>query len=177
MRRDGTRAGPFRDLAHNLPRRGRKRGWPATVPPVEVQSAGLVVASRIAPTMNRDTAFFWDGLREHKLLFQRCKDCNTVRHPPGPMCPILQLASVGHDRIVGPRRITEQLRHAEVSAPAHDGVPLHRGAGCNSKRGCGWCPTSKAWSLRTSRWAPLSRSSTRPLTTTPAVLHQFRPAT
>ena len=74
----GTRAGPFRDLAHNLPRRGRKRGWPATVPPVEVQSAGLVVASRIAPTMVAYTAFFWDGLREHKLLFQRCKDCNTV---------------------------------------------------------------------------------------------------
>jgi uncharacterized OB-fold protein len=37
--------------------------------------------------MNRDTEFFWNGLREHKLLLQRCEGCGTVRHPPRPMCP------------------------------------------------------------------------------------------
>ena len=34
----------------------------------------------------RDDQFFWDGLREHKLLFQQCSDCGTVRHPIEPMC-------------------------------------------------------------------------------------------
>jgi uncharacterized OB-fold protein len=35
---------------------------------------------------NRDDQFFWDAMAEHRLLFQRCGDCGTVRHPPQPMC-------------------------------------------------------------------------------------------
>jgi uncharacterized OB-fold protein len=34
----------------------------------------------------RDDQFFWDGLAEHKLLFQQCSDCGTIRHPIEPMC-------------------------------------------------------------------------------------------
>ena len=34
----------------------------------------------------RDDQFFWDGLKERKLLFQQCSDCGTVRHPIEPMC-------------------------------------------------------------------------------------------
>ena len=41
---------------------------------------------RLAPTINRDTEFFYDGLREHKLLIQRCSECKTLRVPPRPMC-------------------------------------------------------------------------------------------
>ncbi len=42
--------------------------------------------NRLAPTTNRDTEFFYNGLREHKLLIQRCSDCKTLRVPPRPMC-------------------------------------------------------------------------------------------
>jgi uncharacterized OB-fold protein len=45
------------------------------------------MARRLAPTTSRDTAFFWDALREHKLLIQRCAGCGALRHPPRPMCP------------------------------------------------------------------------------------------
>jgi len=45
------------------------------------------MAYRPQPTMNRDTAFFWEGLREHQLLLQRCLGCSAVRHPARPMCP------------------------------------------------------------------------------------------
>ena len=45
------------------------------------------MASRLAPTITPDTAFFWDGLKEHKLLIQRCAACGVLRHPPRPMCP------------------------------------------------------------------------------------------
>src|SRR5947209_3880257 len=34
----------------------------------------------------RDDQFFWDGLRDHKLVFQQCSDCGTIRHPIEPMC-------------------------------------------------------------------------------------------
>ena len=45
------------------------------------------MAPRLAPAISPDTEFFWTGLREHKLLIQRCTGCATLRHPPRPMCP------------------------------------------------------------------------------------------
>ena len=45
------------------------------------------MATRLAPAISPDTAFFWNGLREHKLLIQRCGGCQTLRNPPRPMCP------------------------------------------------------------------------------------------
>jgi len=38
----------------------------------------------------RDQDFFWDGVKEGKLLFQKCRVCGAVRQPPGPMCPHCQ---------------------------------------------------------------------------------------
>lgn len=44
------------------------------------------MATRLAPSISPDTEFFWSGLKDHKLLIQRCKDCKTLRVPPRPMC-------------------------------------------------------------------------------------------
>jgi uncharacterized OB-fold protein len=38
------------------------------------------------PGITADSRFFWDGLRERKLLIQRCLACNRLQHPPAPMC-------------------------------------------------------------------------------------------
>lgn len=38
----------------------------------------------------RDQDFFWEGVNKQQLLIQQCTDCETVRHPPGPMCPHCQ---------------------------------------------------------------------------------------
>jgi uncharacterized OB-fold protein len=45
------------------------------------------MAARLAPAITPDTEFFWNGLRESKLLIQRCGGCGQLRHPPRPMCP------------------------------------------------------------------------------------------
>lgn len=45
------------------------------------------MATRLPPTISADTKFFWDALRENKLLIQQCDGCGTLRHPPRPMCP------------------------------------------------------------------------------------------
>jgi uncharacterized OB-fold protein len=45
------------------------------------------VPRRPRPGINRDNSFFWEGLKEDKLLIQRCQPCGELRHPPGPMCP------------------------------------------------------------------------------------------
>jgi len=38
------------------------------------------------PDPTPDTAPFWDGLKEGKLLLQCCADCGKVRHYPRPVC-------------------------------------------------------------------------------------------
>ena len=45
------------------------------------------MAPRLAPTISPDNEFFWNGLREHKLLIQRCSGCAALRSPSRPMCP------------------------------------------------------------------------------------------
>jgi len=45
------------------------------------------MSGRLAPTTTLDTQFFWDALRDHRLLIQRCAACHALRHPPRPMCP------------------------------------------------------------------------------------------
>ena len=45
------------------------------------------MATRLAPAIGPDNEFFWSGLREHKLLIQRCTGCGALRNPPRPMCP------------------------------------------------------------------------------------------
>jgi uncharacterized OB-fold protein len=39
------------------------------------------------PQPNADDRFFWDGCKEHKLLFQKCLNCGLVRWPPSIICP------------------------------------------------------------------------------------------
>ena len=41
---------------------------------------------RIRPVENYDSAHFWQGLRDGKLLLQQCTACRELRHPPQPMC-------------------------------------------------------------------------------------------
>jgi uncharacterized OB-fold protein len=40
-----------------------------------------------APEPDLESAFWWDGLREHRLLLQRCAACDRPRFPPMPSCP------------------------------------------------------------------------------------------
>lgn len=42
------------------------------------------------PAITQDTAFFWEGLKEHRLLIRRCTRCQHLHHPPGPSCPQCQ---------------------------------------------------------------------------------------
>ena len=39
------------------------------------------------PIFDFDDAFFWEGVKERRLLIQQCGECGKLRHPPTPMCP------------------------------------------------------------------------------------------
>ena len=43
-------------------------------------------ASRIKPPLGHDNAWWWEMAAAGKLGIQRCLGCNTLRHPPRPMC-------------------------------------------------------------------------------------------
>jgi len=43
-------------------------------------------AARPRPVVNRDNAGFWDGVRQHQLLIQRCAACAALRLPWLPGC-------------------------------------------------------------------------------------------
>ncbi|MFJ5633953.1 bifunctional MaoC family dehydratase N-terminal/OB-fold nucleic acid binding domain-containing protein [Streptomyces goshikiensis] len=44
------------------------------------------VARRPRPVINRDNHGFWEGVRAHRLLIQRCSSCATLRFPWLPGC-------------------------------------------------------------------------------------------
>jgi uncharacterized OB-fold protein/acyl dehydratase len=45
---------------------------------------------RPRPAVNQDNAFWFEAARERRLVVQRCAQCGTLRHPPGPCCPECQ---------------------------------------------------------------------------------------
>ena len=40
----------------------------------------------IGPASTVESQPFWEGLRAHRLMLQRCADCKKPRHYPRPMC-------------------------------------------------------------------------------------------
>lgn len=47
----------------------------------------MPVYLRPLPLPDPDSAAFWQGCRDHKLLVQRCAACGQFRYPPRPHCP------------------------------------------------------------------------------------------
>lgn len=43
--------------------------------------------NKLVPEPTQESAGYWRGLNEHKLLLQKCAGCGTIRHYPRPMCP------------------------------------------------------------------------------------------
>lgn len=60
------------------------------LPNEPVQAVGgddkLEVPTRIASPRGQDNGWWWDAVDEGKVLIQRCSSCQTLRHPPRPMC-------------------------------------------------------------------------------------------
>ncbi|MER6212530.1 bifunctional MaoC family dehydratase N-terminal/OB-fold nucleic acid binding domain-containing protein [Streptomyces sp. NPDC001272] len=58
---------------------------PAAVRPPS-QEGAPPAPLRPRPVINRDNQGFWDGVRDHKVLIQRCTACATLRFPWLPGC-------------------------------------------------------------------------------------------
>ena len=73
------------------------------------------------PVKNPDTAFFWDGCREHELRFEKCGQCSHVRWPPAMLCP--RCHSRQTDRIISGGRgsVFSYVIYRETPHPAFQG--------------------------------------------------------
>ena len=58
-----------------------------TPAPAAAGEAAIPKIKRPAPGVSDDNRFFWEGVKQGKLLIQRCKSCGDLHHPPGPVCP------------------------------------------------------------------------------------------
>jgi uncharacterized protein len=47
--------------------------------------------------MDHDTAPYWKGLEEGKLVLCRCRQCQTWIHPPRACCPACWADDIGHE--------------------------------------------------------------------------------
>jgi len=47
--------------------------------------------------MDHDTAAYWEGLREARLVLCRCRECETWIHPPRACCPACWSDDIGHE--------------------------------------------------------------------------------
>jgi uncharacterized OB-fold protein len=59
---------------------------PQEQPAAAASEDKLEVPTRIASPRGHDNKWWWDACDEGKVLIQRCKSCQTLRHPPRPMC-------------------------------------------------------------------------------------------
>ena len=51
-----------------------------------VEEGSPALPTRIAAPRGHDNGWWWDAADEGKMLIQRCTNCQTLRHPPRPMC-------------------------------------------------------------------------------------------
>ena len=41
----------------------------------------------LRPRIDYDNQGFWEGIKQHRLVFQKCKTCGLIIHRPRHMCP------------------------------------------------------------------------------------------
>jgi len=71
----------------------------------------------IRPTVSPDTEFFWSGTAAGELRVQRCDDCGTLRHPPGPRCPSCGSMTAGYAVAAGTGEVYSYVVHHHPPVP------------------------------------------------------------
>ncbi len=59
---------------------------PQEQPAASASEEKLAVPTRIASVRGHDNGWWWEAVDGGSVPIQRCKSCQTLRHPPRPMC-------------------------------------------------------------------------------------------
>ncbi|MBT4512229.1 MAG: Zn-ribbon domain-containing OB-fold protein [Chloroflexi bacterium] len=66
----------------------------------------------------RSSTPFWDGVKEDKLLLQKCKSCGSFLNPPRPMCPKCQSMEQEWVPATGKGKLYSWVTYQESPHPA-----------------------------------------------------------
>lgn len=58
-----------------------------------------------SPVPDEDSAPFWEALRAHEVLLQKCANCTRVRFPPMPGCPYCGSPAAEHVKSSGSGKV------------------------------------------------------------------------
>ncbi|GMU79231.1 MAG: hypothetical protein AMXMBFR46_20240 [Acidimicrobiia bacterium] len=76
------------------------------------------------PTPDPETAPFWDGANDHRLLIKRCRACGRAHFYPRPFCPHCWSAEVEWFEASGRATLyTWSIVHQNDLPPFHERVP------------------------------------------------------
>jgi len=87
---------------------------PQEQPAATASADTLQVPTRIPSPRGHDNKWWWEACDAGKVLIQRCKSCQTLRHPPRPMCG--QCQSMEWDSIES-SLMGEILSHTQLHHP------------------------------------------------------------
>jgi uncharacterized OB-fold protein len=68
----------------------------------------------------KDDDFFWEGVDQGELLVQACENCNTLRHPPAPMCGTCQSVHWSPSKLSGHGTVYTWLVSKHPTEPDRD---------------------------------------------------------
>jgi uncharacterized OB-fold protein len=89
----------------------------APAPPEPPVAPATRPAGVLRPVVSPDTAFFWEGTARHELRIQRCGGCGSLRHPPGPMCPVCGFARPEYEIAAGTGEVYSYVVHHHPPVP------------------------------------------------------------
>ncbi len=71
----------------------------------------------LLPPRTRDNAPYWEGLRERRLVLQRCESCGRARFPVAPVCPHCGVSAHAWQRHSGRGTVHSWVRYQRGYLP------------------------------------------------------------
>jgi hypothetical protein len=81
----------------------------------------VITGTAPAPQMDVESRPYWDGLREHRILLQRCTACARLRFPAMPGCPFCGARGFEREEVSGTGRVYSFVRVHRALTPAMEG--------------------------------------------------------
>jgi uncharacterized protein len=81
----------------------------------------VVQSGAPAPQVDAESRPFWDALREHRIVLQRCTGCARLRFPPMPGCPYCGARGRDDVEVRGTGSVYSFVRVHRALTPAMEG--------------------------------------------------------
>ena len=76
------------------------------------------------PVPTIDNQAFWEACNRQELIIQHCPRCDTLRHPPRPLCPRCRQGNLGWKQVSGLGTIySYTITHQAIHPALKDRVP------------------------------------------------------